>query len=167
MFELLLNSICMLSRLYLFFFLFPTKCIFHSIWCCAQQQKLRERRRKEGCLWLRGLSSQVPMRYAEAMLSRRWLGICLLMGNSEWLLPFALLVCTALLHLVICLYLKPPVLRFVFLILCPPLPVEGVSERLGGSIAAGWGQPNTMDVSICCCLFPFKYVKLINSLNII
>lgn len=36
-----------------------------------------------GWFWLWRLSSQVTVMYAEAMFSRRWLGICLPMGNNE------------------------------------------------------------------------------------
>jgi len=45
--------------------------------------KAGERRRKRGCLELLRLSSQVTVTYDEALLSWKWLNICLLIESSD------------------------------------------------------------------------------------
>lgn len=57
--------------------------VFCATWCCTQQSKLRRRRMKGASSWLWNLFSQITIKHAEALLSRRWLNTCLLMGSSE------------------------------------------------------------------------------------
>jgi len=50
-------------------------------------------------LWLWHLSSQVATKHAEALLPRKWLDICLLMGSAAFCFAYVLL-CTAFVSLI-------------------------------------------------------------------
>lgn len=71
-----------------------------------------------------------PPRHAEAMLSRKWLNICLLMESSKWITYFALLAYATLLHLLNCLNLNSWVFSFCSSFLSPIL--------LGGRGMSKW-----------------------------
>lgn len=88
-------------------------------------------------------SSQVTVMCAEALLSRQWLIICLLMGSIEEIPYFALLARAALLHLLNWLYLDPRVFSLL-LIQFSPYPAEGWMRVTGWCLVAGQGQPTTL-----------------------
>jgi len=109
-----------------------TKGRFRTLWCQTRQEKLRERRGEEGpsCLWC--LSSQETVMHAEALLSGKWLDICLPMGSSELLNVFYLLAWTAF-AFPIKLPLSLSMSLLAFLIFSPHPMREGRDQ------AAGWG----------------------------
>lgn len=66
-----------------------------------------EWRSKSRYLWLWYLSSHLTIMHVEALLPRKWLNICLLMGSNGWILYFILFAHAALLHLLNSRYLNP------------------------------------------------------------
>ena len=102
---------------------------YHMMSCSAYKAGRRQGGRSE---WWR-LSSQVTIMRDGALLSWRWLNTCLLMGSSEWIPCFALLVCTAFALLLSCLYLNPRVFSLLLFWFSPPSHRGGVSERLCGA----------------------------------
>jgi len=80
-----------------------------------------------------------------ALLSWKWLSTCLLMRSSELIPSFALLVHTALLYILGCLYLSPWVFSLSPFQIFFPIPL-GRSERAAGwGWAAYWSSPTTME----------------------
>jgi len=88
----------------------------------------------EGLLWLWHLSSQETVKCDKALLSSKWLNICLPMWNSEQIPLFALLVHIAF-AFPIKLSLSQPVSLFAFYFLSALL---GQSEWLGGWTFGCW-----------------------------
>lgn len=64
------------------------------------------------------------------------------MGSSEQILCFDLLTCVALLHLNF--ILNPQVLLAFAVLILFPILLWGMSEPLGGGLAASWGQATTL-----------------------
>lgn len=112
------------------------KGVYHTVWCHTQQEKIGERRGKEGRSWLWCLSSQETVTHAEDLLSAKRLDICLPVGSSEWVPLFHLLACTAFtfpIKLSLSLFMS----LLVFLLFSPH-PIGEESDQEVGWVFGCW-----------------------------
>lgn len=111
-----------------------TKEIVHTVWCNDQLRKLGKEEGLGWCLEFWPLSSQVTVLCDKALLSWKWLNLCLLMAPSEWILYFALFTHAAF-AFSIKISLSQPSRFFSFLLIWFPSPA--CWER--DAWAAVWG----------------------------
>ena len=111
---------------------------YHVMVCSARKSHGMEEEGRHSWWW--HFSSQATITSAEVLLSRKWLDICLLMGSTELIPLFDLLVRAAFAVPLNCYYLDPQIFAPSFFLL-PTLRKKGASERLSRCLAAGWGPP--------------------------
>ena len=99
-----------------------------TVSCSAYKAGGRRRKGGRTCLKWQRLSSQVTIRCDGALLSWRWLNTCLLMGSSEWIPCFALLVRGAFASPIKLSWSQPTVFFNFTLLILSPIPPEG-NER--------------------------------------
>lgn len=109
--------------------------IFHITWHHAQDTRWGTEQGSERSFELWHLTFQVTFACDGALLSWRWLIICLMIGSSKFIPCFSLCM-QLLLHTLNCSYLNP----WVFLLsLLNSLPDPTEGSELCCSLAASWG----------------------------